>query len=101
MRTVVLVGNDFASHLRINSLNSGIKYLCIPDTFKFQPNKVGFHSGFGQGYLGESHECIYPKSTRLFLGRNSNGCLVSSLLQNLHCGIMSSMWSKNDSCSAA
>ena len=95
MCAVVLCSNDFASHLRINSLNSGIKYLCISNTFKLQPNKVSFHSGFGQGYLRESHECIYPKSTRLFMGRNSNGCLVSSLLQNLHCGIISSMWSKN------
>ena len=95
MCAVVLISNDFAGHLWTNSHYSGVKYLCISYTFELQPNKVGFHFGFWQGYLGESHDCIYSKLILDFLGRNSNGCLVSSLLQNLHCGIMSSIWSKN------
>jgi hypothetical protein len=52
MVAVVLIGNDLAGHLWTHSLHSGIQYLCVAHAFEFQPNKVGFHSSFGQGYFG-------------------------------------------------
>ena len=55
MCAVVLRGNDFAGHLWTHSLNSGVQYLSIANALEFQPNKVGFHFGFGQGYFSKSH----------------------------------------------
>ena len=55
MIAVVLCGNDFAGHLRTHGLYSGVQYLSIAYALEFQPNKIGFHSGFGLGYFGKSH----------------------------------------------